>query len=141
MVHFFAFRLYICVNIFGVASKPSGADENKITFEITFNISFYTLKEGSKDVKKRISCHSTYMKLKNDEPFDTFKAQLLVRIDKHFTPKRLDIADFQVLFSIPRISPMPMILAENDDYQLFLERITKAKDHTCAIYVQQLVDE
>lgn len=99
------------------------------------------LKEGSKDVKKRISCHSTYMKLSNTEPFDTFKAQLLVRIDKHFTPKRLDIVEYQVLFSIPRISPMPMILAENEDYQLFLERIAKAKDHTCAIYVQQLVNE
>jgi hypothetical protein len=34
-----------------------------------------------------------------------------------------------------------MILGENEDYQLFLERITKAKDHTCVIYVQQLVDD
>jgi len=81
------------------------------------------------------------MKLNNNEPFDTFKAQLLVQIDKHFTPKRLNLANYQILFSIPRISPMPMVLAENEDYQLFLERITKAKDHTCAIYVQQLVDE
>jgi hypothetical protein len=141
-VHFFAVLLYICVtNILDLASEPSGADENKITIEITFNLSFYALKEGSKDVKKRISCHSTYMKLNNSEPFDTFKAQLLVRIDKYFTPKRLDLDDFQVLFSIPRISPMPIILAEDGDYQLFLERITKAKDHTCAIYVQQLVNE
>ena len=111
------------------------------TIEITFNLSLYALKEASKDVKKRISSHSTYMKLNNNEPFDTFKAQLLVRIDKHFTPKRLNLADYQILFSIPRISPMPMILAENEDYQLFLEHITKAKDNTCAIYVQQLVDE
>jgi hypothetical protein len=99
------------------------------------------LKEASKDVKKRISSHSTYMKLNNNESFNTFKAQLLVWINKHFTPKRLSLADYQVLFSIPHISPMPMVLAENEDYQLFLEHIAKAKDQTCAIYAQQLFDE
>jgi hypothetical protein len=83
MVHFFALMLYVCANmILELASEPSGTDENKIAFEITINLSFYALKEGSKDVKKRISCYSTYMKINSGEPFDTFKAQLLVRIDK-----------------------------------------------------------
>lgn len=137
----FLLLLYIYVTYLELASEPSGEDENKIAIEITFNISFYPLKESSKKVKKRTSCHSSYMKLNNEEPFNTFKAQLLVQIDKQFTPKRLNINNFQVFFSIPRTSPMPMVLAENEDYQIFLKHITKVKDHTCTIYVQQLVDE
>jgi hypothetical protein len=41
-----ALMLYVCANmILELASEPSGTDENKITFEITINLSFYALKE------------------------------------------------------------------------------------------------
>jgi len=117
------------------------SDETTHVLNLGFNLSFYALKEGSKDLKKRIACHNAYMKLNNNEPFDTFKAQLLIRIDKYFTPRKLNIANYLILFSIPRISPMPMTLAKGEDYQLLLERIAKAKGHTCAIYVQEIVDD
>lgn len=39
------------------------------------------------DIKKRTPITSTFMKLDSHELFDTWKAQLLVRINKAFSPK------------------------------------------------------
>jgi len=105
--------------------------------ELTYNISLFEASEISKkDMKKRVGT-STYMKLDSNEPFDTFVAQLFVRIERTFSPPKLAIEDYIVSFSIPRISPSPITLATPDDYNLLLERIKKNKDHSACVYVQQ----
>ena len=81
-----------------------------------------------KDMKKCVGI-STYMMLDSNEPFNTFVAQLLVRIETTFSPSKLSIEDYILLFSIPRISPLPIVLTTPDDYNLLLECVKKNKDH------------
>lgn len=97
---------------------------------------FEASENSKKDVKKRVGT-STYMKLDSSEPFDTFVAQLLVRIERTFSPSKLAIQDYIISFSIPRISPLPIVLGTLDDYNLLLERVKKNKDRSACVYVQQ----
>jgi len=104
---------------------------------ITYNLALFSASEQTKELKKRTS-KNTFMKLSSDEPFDTWKAQLLVRIEKTFSPNMLDISNYEVNFSVARISPSPMAVSSQDKYADMLERIAKRSDLTCTIYVQEL---
>jgi hypothetical protein len=69
--------------------------------ELTYNILLFEASEiTKKDMKKRVGT-STYMKLDSNEPFDTFVAQLLVRIERTFLPPKIAIQDYLISFSIP----------------------------------------
>ncbi|KAJ3509117.1 hypothetical protein NLJ89_g5389 [Agrocybe chaxingu] len=103
----------------------------------TYNISIFLASEKEKDLKKRAGSN-TFMKLAFGEPFDTWKAQLLVRIDKAVKPDKLDINDYELLFTVARTSPAPMAVTSEDEYDDMLERIAKNKDLTCSLYVQAL---
>ncbi|KAF8877867.1 hypothetical protein BD779DRAFT_1613105 [Infundibulicybe gibba] len=92
--------------------------------------------EGKKDLKKRNGTN-TYIKLDDNEPFDTFKAQVLVRIEKYLKPSKLDFSNYDISFSIPRISPSPIAVAQEEDYKVLLERIAKHKDRSANVYVQE----
>jgi hypothetical protein len=43
------------------------------------------------------------LQLSTDEPWDTVKAQLLVKINNLLKPSTLSIDDYEILFSIPRV--------------------------------------
>ena len=47
---------------------------------VTYNLAIFPTSERTKELKKR-NGKNTFMKLDNDEPFNTWKAQLLVHID------------------------------------------------------------
>jgi hypothetical protein len=105
--------------------------------KFTYNIAMFLAKERSKDLKKRTG-KNTYMIVNNNEPFDTWNAQLLVKIDKTLNPSKLNIADYEIHFTIPRISPSPLTVSSNDEYANMLERVSKSKDFTCNVYIQEL---
>jgi hypothetical protein len=61
-----------------------------------------------------------------DEPYDTFKAQVLQKIDISIHPKSLDFSHYAVLYNIPCIVSKPGIPISNKDsytYSSMIERI------------------
>jgi hypothetical protein len=97
----------------------------------------FPAKERSKDLKKRTG-KNTYMILNNNEPFDTWNAQLLVKIEKMLNPSKLNISDYEIHFTIARISPLPLMVSSEEEYANMLERMGKSKDLACKVYVQEL---
>ena len=90
-----------------------------------------------KEMKKRQG-HNSYLKLNSDIPFDTWKAQILVKIDEKMKLDYISYEDYDVSFMIPRISPQPLSITNEDDYNLLCERTQKAKDQQATVYVQEL---
>jgi len=59
-----------------------------------------------------------------DEPNDTFKAQVLQKIDASIHPKTLNFSHYTVLYNIPRIVSKPGIpIPDKDSYYFIIERI------------------
>lgn len=107
-----------------------------VSVKLMYNISLFPASEGKKDLKKCVGTNM-YLKLDSDEPFDTWKAQLLVKIEKTFNPPRLDFDAYTITFSVPRIQPSAIALTSTEDYDLMLKRTQKNRDSTASIYVQE----
>ena len=59
-----------------------------------------------------------------DEPYDTFKAQVLQKINVSIHPKMLDFSHYTVLYSIPCIvSKLGIPISDKDSYSSMIERI------------------
>jgi len=121
------------------ASKASDAiHETPSRAEATYNIMILPYTELKKDdVKKRIGT-ATILSLHLDKPFDTFKAQVLQKIDKATSPATLSFENYKAFFTIVRIAPQPTSLADEDDYKEFLKRLRRASIPAATIYIQEL---
>lgn len=108
-----------------------------VILTITYNISLFPAAEMRKDLKKRRG-QGTYLKLAADEPFDTFKAQLLVKIDNEMKPATISFDNYIVSFTIPCLSPSPLAITNQKDYDELIARVKKAKDLTATVYVQEM---
>lgn len=117
------------------ALEQSG-DDPKPVVKATYNLSMFPASESNKDVKKRKGSNA-YFKLNVDEPFETWQAQLLVRISDKLNPVTLSIEDYDVMFHIPRISPSPLSVSTSDDYELLCECVCKARNFEANIVVQE----
>ncbi|KAG2346986.1 hypothetical protein BDR05DRAFT_945399 [Suillus weaverae] len=108
-----------------------------VVLTITYNISLFPAAEMRKDLKKRQG-QGTYLKLTADEPFNTFKAQLLVKIDNEMKPATTSFDNYIVSFTIPRLSPSPLSITNQKDHDELIGRVKKAKDLTATVYVQEM---
>ena len=97
----------------------------------------FSAKEALKDLKKRTG-KNAYMVLNSNLPFDTWRAQLLVQIENTLKPRELDINDYEIHFTVARISPSPLLVALDEDYLNMLEQVGRSKDSECNVYVQEL---
>jgi hypothetical protein len=104
---------------------------------VTYNLAIFSASEHTKELKKR-NGKNTFMKLDNNKPFDTWKAQLLVRINKILLPEKLDFNHYEVNFTIARISTALMAISCEEEYEDMLERLGKTKNPVCTILVQEL---
>lgn len=93
-----------------------------------------------KDPKKRGDSKNTVLRLEPEAIWDTFLAQLLVKIDAMLKPKAIDFKDYIVTFSVPRIHPKVTDLADEDMYKFMVERALRSKDRTASITVEPIVD-
>ena len=121
-------------------NKPSATGDGlngESTRKFTFNIIMFSAKEASKDLKKWTG-KNTYMVLNSNEPFDTWRAQLIVQVKKTLKPSKLDINDNKIHFMVAHISPLPLIVASDEEYLNMLEQVGKSKDSACNVYVQEL---
>lgn len=79
--------------------------------------------ELKKPVAKRAPKNQSLL-LSTAEPWDTMKAQLLVKIDIALKSPTLSFDDYGIMFYIPRVLPKPgMTLATEADYTSLLEHI------------------
>lgn len=88
-----------------------------------------------KPVSKRTP-KSISLQLSTDEPWDTMKAQILVKIDTVLKPKTLDFPDYTVMFYILRNLPKPgMNLCSEDDHNRLLQRARNLNTKTPTIHL------
>jgi hypothetical protein len=78
------------------------------------------------------------MKLDSDEPYDTWVAQLLVRVEKILAPPNIGLENYEISFSIPRIVSTPRTLSSKDDFTDMLNYVLKTKDKTCSVHIQEI---
>ncbi|KAG0692852.1 hypothetical protein DFH29DRAFT_1008031 [Suillus ampliporus] len=108
--------------------------------EVTYNVLILPYAEIKKDDIKKWSGTSTILTLHLDEPFDTFKAQILCKINKETSPATLSFDNYKAFFSIIRISPKPTSLSDEDDYKELMKCLMKIKEPIVTIYAQELSD-
>jgi len=74
--------------------------------------------------------------LATDEPWDTLKAQLLVKIDSTLKPNKISFADYHVKYYIPRVLSKPGLdLESEEDYEGLVDRSRNIKSNSPTINV------
>ncbi|KAG1752436.1 uncharacterized protein EDB91DRAFT_1243204 [Suillus paluster] len=77
-------------------TEPKPIETVEPAREVTFNVLILPYSEIKKDDVKKWSGTSTILTLHLDEPFDTFKAQILCKIDKETSPATLSFDNYKV---------------------------------------------
>ncbi|KJA25112.1 hypothetical protein HYPSUDRAFT_161274 [Hypholoma sublateritium FD-334 SS-4] len=113
-------------------TAPAVADGNRITY----TISVFTPAQMKIDSGKRGGAKNTFLQLGSKEPWDTFMAQLLVKIDGILNPATIAFEDYAFTFSVPRIHTKATDLTDEDSYSFMVERALKGKDPAVSITVE-----
>jgi hypothetical protein len=80
-----------------------------------------------KAINKCVS-QNTSLRLSTDEPWDTVKAQILVKIDAALNPCSINFDNYSIAFTIPRIVSKPGYpLSNANDYALLVDCAHKPK--------------
>lgn len=103
---------------------------------VTYTISVFTPAQMKIDSGKRGAAKNTFLQLGSKEPWDTFVAQLLVKIERILTPATIAFEDYACTFSVPRIHTKPTDLTNDDSYNFMVERALKGKDPAVSITVE-----
>jgi hypothetical protein len=92
-----------------------------------------------KPIRKHIT-HNDFLKLSSAESYDTLQVSILVKIDELFRneTESLSFDNYDITFSIPRHSPNPMILHEQN-YSYLIELALKAKDPVINVIIIEKV--
>jgi hypothetical protein len=85
----------------------------------------------AKPKTKRGDPKSDFFRLDEDKEWDTMKAQIMAKIDSILQPVTISYDDYDITFAIPRYSPQPMLLDDNDKYLYMVEHALKAKSGPC----------
>lgn len=89
-----------------------------------------------KKEKDRIAA-STSFELTSEEPYDTFVAQVLVRIANLLVPKKLDIQDYDIAYTIKRVESRKNSLKHAQDFAYLLERASTTEKPEIKVIVTQ----
>jgi hypothetical protein len=83
--------------------------------------------EVKKSINKRVPKNASFQ-LRTDEPWDTFKAQVLVRITDALHPTTIDLAHYNLMACIARIITKPGApLNTEAEYAMFVNRLANSK--------------
>ena len=91
-------------------------------------ISIYTAAQMKKEAGKSSAMKNTFLQLESTEPWDTVKAQLLIKIDGILKPTTIDFDDYTFSFSVPWVHTKPTDLSDEDSYRFMVEHACKGKD-------------
>jgi hypothetical protein len=89
-----------------------------------------------KDEKKRGNPKNTFLQLGHDEPWDTLKAQLLVKISNILKPTKLEFDDYGYSFTVPRIHTKLTSLDDQTSYTFMVDRALRSKDPAVNLIVE-----
>jgi hypothetical protein len=80
--------------------------------------------EAKKAVSRRVPVIESF-ELSTEEPWDTVKAQLLVKIDNALSPKKLDYQHYHVMFFVPKSGLVKpgLTLSTEEHYNTLLARV------------------
>ena len=53
-------------------------------------------------------------------------------------PRKLNINDYEIHFTVACISRLPLLVALDEDYLNMLEQVGRSKDSECNVYIQEL---
>lgn len=79
---------------------------------------------------------NTFLQLAADEPWDTFKAQLLVKVDGVLNSTTIAFEDYGFNFLVPHIHTKLTDLTDEDSYRFMVECALKGKDPAISITVK-----
>jgi hypothetical protein len=107
--------------------------------EITYMLTLTSAVELKKAASKR-KTKSANLRLNSDEPFDTFKAQILVKISQALKPRTENIANYEIRCTINRVISKPGMDVESEaDYVMMVESALKSKSpHIVNIGVEEI---
>lgn len=102
---------------------------------ISYTIIMYSYREMKKPKSKRNE-ESAILKLGSDEPFDTFKGQLLATINETLKPKWIRFEDYKITFTVPRHQTSPLSLKKDSEYAHLVECACKTKSPVVKIFIE-----
>lgn len=109
-------------------------------FNISYTFDIYSLAQMKKAGKKRGDPKRSVMALKSNEPWDTFKAQTLTRIEKALKPATLGFDDYKFTFTVPRIQKTTD-LEDEESYQFMVGCAVRSADPSAVICIEPLITE
>ncbi|KAJ7699499.1 hypothetical protein B0H16DRAFT_1484141 [Mycena metata] len=120
------------VQIVVPAKRKRGKGKNKaaatpLVREITYTASIYTADQMKKSKSSRVAIATDILTLNSDEPFDTLKAQLGVKIVTALKPAKLDFDDYIISFTVPRQVSEPIGLTDDKKYKHLVDNALKVK--------------
>jgi len=107
--------------------------------EITYTITLTSATDMKKAISKR-KPKSRNICLNDDEPYETFKAQILVQIARTLKPQIEDINQYEIWCTINRVISKPrMLVGLAGDYATMVASAIKLKEpHIVNLMVQEL---
>lgn len=105
-----------------------------------FLLSILSAKELKKKERDRVAA-STSFELTSEEPFDTFVAQVLVRIGNLITVKKLSIQDYEITYTIKRVETGKNALKNEQDFAYLLERASTTERPEIKVIISQKVQK
>jgi hypothetical protein len=122
------------------ATRPTTAGVDK---SITYILAILSADEIKKAIAK-CSPKTLTLQLTTDEPWDTVKVQLLVKISQALNPKVVDHNNYTVTFFIPCIFTKPSApLHSDDNYKLLLHyysKCTPGKEQPISVVITENAD-
>ncbi len=89
-----------------------------------------------KDEKKRGDPKNTFLQLGRDEPWDTLKAQLLVKISNILKPMNLEFKNYGFFFTVPRVHMKSTSLDDETSYAFMVDRALKGRDPAVNLIIE-----
>ncbi|KAG1725773.1 hypothetical protein EDD22DRAFT_853643 [Suillus occidentalis] len=119
----------------GRPPKPKEVPPPPHNVSISYTLIMFSYSEMKKP-KARRSGEPAIIKLSNDKPFDTLKAQILKCISEALKPKKLAYDDYKVTFTVARHQTSPLSLKKQSEFDHLLECVLKMKAPAAKILVE-----
>ena len=88
----------------------------------------FPMGENTKNLKKYCR-KSVFLKLSSNQPFDTWKAHVLIKIDTTLHPDTIASKDYEEVFSVPCISPTPLTITDKEGYVELIQHAMKSSKY------------
>ena len=108
--------------------------------KISYTLDIYSISQMKKLTKSRGDPKCSVMVMNSDEPWDTFKAQALTRIEKVLKPPTISFDNYKVTFMVPRLQKTTD-LEDEQSYGFMVGRATCSSDPTAIICIEPLIPE